>query len=215
MKNQLSIPYLILLTTALCFGCRGPVKTETKSNAPTKALSLHVGNEKYYKIDNKQSVVEWKGANSFGAHKGYISISKGELRIKNGELMGGTVEVDMNTIEDENHKANSGLIKHLKNPDFFEVEKFPFATIEITKVASLNDGNKSITGKLTIKEITQEVTFPAKIEIKDGMVTTDGKLVIDRTKWNVSYQSAKFYQLLADKTISDSIEFHMKIVAKK
>jgi hypothetical protein len=43
----------------------------------------------------------------------------------------------------------------------------------------------------------------------------NSKLVIDRTKWGIRYKSGKFYDLLADQTMSDSIVFHIKIVAKK
>lgn len=45
----------------------------------------------------------WKGASLIGknSHAGYIYISKGELMIEKDQLMGGTVEIDMNTIEDE------------------------------------------------------------------------------------------------------------------
>ena len=41
----------------------------------------------------------------FISQTGYVYISKGELMIENGELMGGTVEVGMNTIEDKNHRS--------------------------------------------------------------------------------------------------------------
>jgi polyisoprenoid-binding protein YceI len=135
--------------------------------------------------------------------------------IENGQLMGGTVEVDMNTIEDKNHGRDNGLIKHLKDPDFFDVKKFLFSTIAITRVASINVVDKEITGNLTIKGVTHPVTFPAKMEVKDGIVNANGKLVIDRTDWGIRYNSGKFYDKLADKTISDSIEFNIKIVAKK
>ncbi|WP_316803699.1 YceI family protein [Pedobacter nototheniae] len=217
MNSKLSINHLIIIVTLLAFGCRGPVKKENKNNAPAGSISLHTGNEKYITIDTKESVVAWKGFSLIGSnsHNGYVYISKGELMIENGQLTGGTVEIDMNTIEDEKHRSNNGLIKHLKNPDFFEVEKFPFSTIEITKITSINENNKEITGNLTIKSITHPVTFPAKMEVKNGIVKADGKLIIDRTKWNVSYKSGKFYGLLANQAISDSIEFIVKIVAKK
>ena len=120
----------------------------------------------------------------------------------------------MNTIEDENHGRNNGLIDHLKDPDFFDVKKFPFSSIAITRVASINVEDKEITGNLTIKGITHRVIFPAKIEVKDGVVKATGKLVIDRTKWGVRYGSGKFFDNLKDKTISDDIEFNIKIVAK-
>jgi polyisoprenoid-binding protein YceI len=215
MNNKLSISYLILIIAPLLFGCGGPVKGENKNNASASSLSLHAGDEKYVAIDTKESVVTWKGSNLFGSHAGYVYTSKGELMIENGQLAGGTVEVDMNTIEDEKHGSNSGLIKHLKDPDFFDVNKFPISTIAITGVASINDENKKITGNLTIKGITHPVTFTAKVEVKDGIVNANGKLVIDRTDWGIRYNSGKFFDNLKDKAISDDIEFHMTIVTKK
>ena len=215
MKNKLSITYFILIIASLFFGCGGSVKEGNKNNASASSLSSHIGNEKYSIIDTKETVVAWKGSSVKGAHSGYVYISKGDLMIENGQLMGGTVEVNMNTIEDNNHGRDNNLIKHLKNPDFFDVEKFPISTIAITRVASINAGDKEITLNLTIKGITHPVTFAAKIEVIDRIVKANGKLVIDRTKWNVRYNSGKFYDNLADKTISDDIEFNINIVAKK
>lgn len=214
MNNKLSIT-LILISAPLFFGCGGPSKKENKNNALANPLSLHAGNEKYLAIDTKESVVTWKGSNSFGSHEGYVYISKGELMIETGQLVGGTVEVDMSTIEDENHKNDNNLIEHLKAPDFFDVKIFPFSRIVITRVASINAEDKEITGSLTIKGITNSVTFPAKMEVKDGIVKANGKLVIDRTKWNVRYNSGKFFDNLKDQAIADDIEFNIKIVTKK
>lgn len=183
--------------------------------------SRSIANEKYL-IDKKESVVTWKGSMAvvnelFGSrgHTGFVSISKGELMIKKNKLVGGKVEVDMNSIADEKHGTENNLVDHLKSPDFFDVKKFPIATFAITKVASANGENVKVTGNLTIKGITHAVTFPAKIEIKGGIVNANGKVIIDRTQWDVRYKSGKFYDNLADEAISDSIEFDMKIVARK
>ena len=217
MNNKPSINHLILIIAPFFFACDGPVKEENKINAPAASLSLHAGNAKYVEIDTKESVVTWKGSMLFGSnsHKGYVYISKGELMIEDGQLMGGTVEVDMNTIEDEKHGRDNGLVKHLKDPDFFDVQKFPFSTFAITRVASINAKDKEITGNLTIKGITHPVTFPTKMEVTDSTIKANGRLVIDRTKWGVRYKSGKFFDNLADETIADSIEFNIKIVAKK
>jgi polyisoprenoid-binding protein YceI len=212
MNNKLTI----LITALIFFSCRGPVKEENKNNALADSSSLPIGNEKYV-IDTKGSFVTWKGSNLIGSntHIGYIYLLKGEFIIENGQLIGGTAEVDMNTIEDDKHGKDNGLVNHLKDPDFFDVKKFPTATIVLTKTAPTTGENKTIAGNLTIKGITQPVTFPAKIEVKDGIVKMNGRLVIDRTKWDVRYKSGKFYDLLADQTISDSIEFYIRITAKK
>ena len=90
---------MILIIASLSFGCRGPVKEGNKNNALASSLSLHVGNEKYFIIDTKESVVAWTGSRVKGKHEGYVYISKGELMIENGQLMGGTVEIDMNKFE--------------------------------------------------------------------------------------------------------------------
>lgn len=213
MNNGISIIYLILILAPFFFSCSGPAKEKNKNNASANSISLHGGDEKYLEIDRKKTVLAWKGSSIQGAHSGYVYISKGELMVENGQLTGGTVEVDMSTIEDDEHASDNNLIKHLKDPDFFDVTKFPFSAIAITRVASINAEDKEITGNLTIKGITQAVSFPAKLEIKDGVVKAYGRLVIDRTLWGVRYKSSKFFADLADKAISDSIEFNIKIVA--
>jgi polyisoprenoid-binding protein YceI len=177
--------------------------------------SRHVTNEKYV-IDKKESVVTWK-CSDIGSrgHGGYVDISKGELTIEKGQLVGGTCEVDMKSIANEFHRNDNNLINHLKSPDFFDVERFPISTFVITEVASVSAEDIKVTGNLTIKGITNAVTFPAKVEVKGGIINANGKVIIDRTKWDVRYRSEKFYANLADKAISDSIEFDMKIVARK
>ena len=215
MNNKILLSYLTLIIAPLFFGCSGLVTKENKNNVSASSLSLHVGNEKYFIIDTKETVVAWTGSLVHGKSTGYVYISKGELMIEKGQLIGGTVEVDMNTIEDKNHGSDNAMVNHLKSPDFFDVKQFPFSTIAITGVKSTNIENKTVTGNLTIKGITHPVTFPAIIEVKSEMVKANGRLVIDRTNWDVRYRSGKFYDNLADKTISDSVEFNIEIVAKK
>ena len=169
-------------------------------------------------IDTKESVLTWEGSMVFGfeeEHIGYVYISKGELMIEKDQLVGGTAEIDMNTIEYKDKESKNTPVKHLKSPDYFDVEKFPISTFSITKVAYAVRGNIKVTGNLTIKGITNPVTFPAKIEVKDRIVKANGKLVIDRTQWGIRYSSGKFYDNLADQAVSDEIEFLVKIVAKK
>jgi polyisoprenoid-binding protein YceI len=170
-----------------------------------------------YAVDTKESVVKWEGSMLLAPqnkHLGYINLLKGELTIEKNQLAGGVVEVDMNTITDESHKSDNNLIDHIKSPDFFDVKKFPISRFVITKVASANDG-VNITGNLTIKGITNEVTFPASIEVKADLVNANGKLIIDRTKWDVRYGSGKFFSNLANEAISDEIALDIKIVARK
>lgn len=219
----MNVLYLILIVVPLFpivigITYRGPVETENEDNASTSFVSsVIVANEKYL-VDKEESVVTWKCSMVFaekGGHNGYVSISKGELIIEKGQLVGGKVDVDMNTIADELHNSNNNLINHLKEADFFDAKKFPISTFAITNVALADYDTMNVTGNLTIKGITQEVTFPVRVEVKRKVMNASGKVIIDRTKWDVRYRSGKFFDNLADRAISDNIEFEMKIVAKK
>lgn len=216
INYRLSMSFLIFMIAAAFPACREAVKEENNTDKTASAVSPADIGDGNYIIDTNESEVTWKGSMLIGtnSHTGYVYISKGILMVNNGRLTAGNLEVDMNTIEDESHRSDNSLIDHLKDPDFFDVKKFPLSTFSITRVTSINGEDKQVTGNLTIKSITQPVSFPAKMEVTDAMVKANGKLVIDRTKWDIRYKSGKFYDLLADQTMSDSIEFHINIVAK-
>ena len=63
-------------------------------------------------------------------------------------------------------------------------------------------GHTIVKGDLTIKGVTHPVTFLAKMEVQDGIVKVNGQLIIDRTNWGIRYSSGKFYDNLADHTVS-------------
>lgn len=171
-----------------------------------------------YTIDNLKSLITWKGSMKISPeekHVGYVSVSKSELWVKNNQLVGGNVQIDMNSLEYADKKDTNTPIKHLKSEDYFDVKRFPFASIEISKVDFVNANTINITGYLTIKAATKEISFPANINILNGLLKASAKLKIDRTNWGINYQSGKFYKIMADEIVSDEIEFVINIVAKE
>jgi polyisoprenoid-binding protein YceI len=216
-NNKLLVIYLVLISSILIGGCSSPSNKESKNNMSVSSLTLHAGDERYIAVDTKKSTIVWKGYSVAGSnsHTGYVYLSKGELLVEGGQLTGGTMEVDMNTIEDKDHRSDNNLINHLKNADFFEVEKFPFSAMVITRVVSDSSSHYTISGNLTVKGITHPVTFPARIAINNKTLIATGKLVIDRTKWNILYKSLTFYKNLANQALSDAIELDIHVVAKR
>lgn len=83
---------------------------------------------------------------------------------------------------------------HLRSADFFEVETYPEITFESKKIAKQGDGYE-VTGDLTMKGVTQEITFDLEINgpIKDPWgnhrAGAEGELVIDRQDYGVKFSN--------------------------
>jgi len=149
-----------------------------------------------------------------GSHNGTISLQSGTLNVGGKKVTGGTFTIDMNSIKDADGSAK--LEGHLKADDFFGTAKFPTSTFVITKVAG-SGAALTVTGNLTIKGITKPVTFPATVAVNaDGTVSAlAGKILVDRTKYDIRYGSKSFFDSIGDKAIDDNFEIGVKLVAKK
>ena len=66
-----------------------------------------------------------------------------------------TFEADTNSISTNNEQRDG----HLKADDFFSVEKFPKLTFDSTSIAKTNDEDYTLTGNLTIRDVTKPVTL--------------------------------------------------------
>jgi polyisoprenoid-binding protein YceI len=169
-----------------------------------------------YSVDTKTTTASWLGKKVTGQHSGAISISKGTIESDGKTITGGSFEFDMNSItctDLTDAEWNGKLIGHLKSDDFFAVAKNPTAKFDITKVTLKQGNNYDVTGKLTIKGITNEVTFPAMIKMDAKTLVTVAKITVNRTKFDIKYGSASFFESIGDKAISDDFELNVNVVA--
>lgn len=156
-------------------------------------------------INTGVSVVSWSGERIVGsAHAGTVAIKEGTAKLLDGKLVQGEAVIDMTTIVGDNDR----LVEHLKNADFFDVATYPEAKIVIKSVTENEMGEQIATADLTIKNITNEVTFAITEEAGAMMMSFN----IDRTLWDIKYDSGKFFADLGDKAIKDEIMFGVKIV---
>ena len=172
---------------------------------------------KTYTIDTKLTSATWLGKKVTGQHSGAVIISKGTIESKGKTITGGSFEFDMTSITNTDitdKEWNDKLMTHLKSDDFFGVTKFPTATFQITKAVIKSDGVYDISGKLTIKGITNEITFPANVKIDDKTFVTIAKITVNRTKFDIKYGSASIFDGIGDKAISDDFDLTVNIVAK-
>src|SRR5476649_538966 len=116
-----------------------------------------------FKIVSTQSNINWVGRKVTGAHNGIIAVKEGELILNGGKLTGGKIIVDVASIkilDITDPATNTQFAGHLASDDFFSIEKYPEATLEVTSVS----GNH-VEGNLTIKGITNPVSFDAAVDI--------------------------------------------------
>jgi polyisoprenoid-binding protein YceI len=118
-----------------------------------------------------------------------------------------------------NAGMNAKLTGHLKSEDFFSVEKNPTSSFKITKVAPIakakaGEPNYKITGNLTIKGITNAITFPATVNLTGNSAQATAKIDVDRTKYDIKYRAA-IIGTAADKIIDDNFTIDLKLVAGK
>jgi polyisoprenoid-binding protein YceI len=178
-----------------------------------------------FAVDVSQSSVKWYGYYifSFGEHYGSLELKKGTLTVTNDQITGGSFEIDMTTLRNLDMKEDDGgksLSDHLKGDDFFSVDKFPLALFEIERIEKIKDAqahqpNFDVTGKLTLKGISNSLTFPAEIIVQNNELVATAKFKFDRTKWNVQYGSGKFFADVGDGALSDAIGIELKIKATR
>ena len=170
-----------------------------------------------YSVSAQKSEVTWNGKKVTGQHFGTISVNYGDLMVADGELVGGSFEIDMGsiTVTDLEGDYKQKLEGHLKSDDFFGVETYPTAKFKITKVVSKGmPGEYKITGDLTIKSTTKPIKFDAKMMSEGNAVVAMADIVVDRSEYDVRYGSGSFFDNLGDKTIYDDFTLSVKIVSE-
>ncbi len=175
-----------------------------------------------YIIQTGDSKIEWTGKKVTGQHNGNLQISEGEIVAVGNDIVRANLKMDMNSItcsDLTDPEWNKKLVNHLKSDDFFSAEEHPVATFKTTRFVKNHEsatGEQTyiVTGDLTIKGITNTVSFPVNTEAENGLLTATGTAILDRTKWDIKYNSGSIFKGLGDKMIYDEFEIKFDLVAK-
>ncbi len=193
----------IIKTTIFSAFIAGILLVSCEKDKPLSSESNVVSTSKegnVFVLDTLNSRIEWKGfkvvKTDNTSHFGTIKFESGEVTVNKGKLESGKFVADLNSLtsvdlKDDAEQLNK-LNGHLKSGDFFDVEKFPTASYEITKVSENTSGgdyNTILEGNLTIKGITKPVQFNANVSVKDDIVSiaTEPK-DINREDFGVRFQ---------------------------
>ncbi len=172
-----------------------------------------------YKIDTQKSNIEWTGKKVLGQHNGEIKLASGTIITEDNVPAKGSFAINMASISNKDltdDDSKGKLLGHLKSEDFFGVDKHPQAQFVTTKITKAGNGAITVAGNLTIKGITNPVSFPATYTVSGNTLTAKAANVkVDRTKYNIKYASKSFFDTIGDKAIDDEFTLNITLVATK
>jgi len=183
------------------------IEDETEATPNSKDYTLSKG------------TIHWVGS-KVGSydHRGTVNVQAGTIQAVGNKILNGQFIIDMTSIRnlDLPKEPKSKLEGHLKSADFFDVDIFKKAVFGIKSVEAkeMEESNYLINGILTLKGISKDVTFPALVVVKDGVLNAiSDKFTIDRTNWEIKYASSAS-GIAKDKIINDNIQIQIEIEAK-
>ncbi|WP_195909850.1 YceI family protein [Bacteroidetes bacterium endosymbiont of Geopemphigus sp.] len=198
------------------------IRTYEKNCFPTLGLvisSITFAQDRY-EVLKKASNTNWRGYKLFKtestSHYGTAKLRDGYFMLnKNHQLISGSFNVNLKTIESDDLKKDpkekKNLENHLKGEDFFDVKNFPIASLQIRKIKASNDQNHplQVTGDITIKAITKPGIFKGNYLLENGQLSFfSDKITINRRDFKLIYEAQ-----YADVIIKDDIDLKVSIRA--
>ncbi len=123
---------------------------------------------------------------------GRFSDVSGTLAVDEREPANSHVTVDIGTASlDTKQPARD---KHLHSADFFDVERYPTMTFTSRRIEALDQaaGHYRVTGTLTIREVSREVSLDAwnvpPRTVGDSRLTFNLTTVLDRRDWGLTWK---------------------------
>jgi len=89
--------------------------------------------------------------------KGNFGDYTGNIEFAPEKLQSGTAQITVQVASIDTDDARRD--EHLRSPDFFDAVQFPAMTFKSTKIHDVNGNEFKMTGNLSIRDITKEVTF--------------------------------------------------------
>jgi polyisoprenoid-binding protein YceI len=228
MKNSYFLPLAVAVIVGFS-ACTDAPESDSAAASEAKEVSATAGEA--YKVDPAASKIEWIGTKVTGHHQGEIGIKGGELSVNGGEVSGGNFVFDMTTIRvtDKDTASARKLQGHLLSPDFFDASAHPEGTFAITSIKPFSgtvtdsadkrqeaiskykvpNPTHTISGNLTLKGVTKNIEFPAKVTVTGNDIDALAKFNIDRKQWNIVYAGKP------DDLIRDEIHLGIALKAKK
>ena len=110
-----------------------------------------------------------------------------------------SARVDIDTASFDMGQADYN--KEIAKKEWFNSAQFPKATFVSSAIRPAGAGKLAVTGKLTIKGKTQDVSFPLSVKPEGGKQVFEGQLPIKRLAFNVGEGEWQDTSMVADEVV--------------
>ena len=208
----------IIIGILLIVGCSTEDKKGVNNDrsSSVKPMVLKAG---VYEAINDSSKILWECEWLGGArHDGDVQLVSGFVDISETSNVSGKFIVNLNSMscyDLKNKFTNQKLISHLKSDDFFNVENYPEAVLDLLSSHNIAGNEYKFMGNLTIKGRTHSIIFTGTVKEEKLSYETNLKLIFDRSKYDVRYRSASLFSDLGDRIIADDVKLTVKAKFKR
>jgi polyisoprenoid-binding protein YceI len=134
------------------------------------------------------SKIEFIGSKKVGGtHNGGFKAFNGTVELVDGkpDVKSIAVDIDTKSIFSDDEK----LTGHLKNQDFFEVEKYPTAKFVTTEIKAGGDkgATHTIVGNLTLHGVTKSITIPATVTVVGDSMTLKSEFALNKNDFGMTF----------------------------
>jgi polyisoprenoid-binding protein YceI len=179
-----------------------PAATETAAPAAPPAPEVTV----LTISPNMESYITFIGYGGIlGQMEGGFANFNGDIKVTGDDISTARVKVvvDMPSIYSESNK----LTKVLKEENFFQVDTYPQATFQSTKIEK-TDAGYNVTGNLDMHGQVKSITLPVTMEMDGDNLRATSEFTLDRTQWGMVYND------WGGSTIKDEALVTFEIVAE-
>jgi polyisoprenoid-binding protein YceI len=158
-----------------------------------------------WKLAPEKSRILFTGTQMRVPAKGEFRKFTADIRFSPDDLAGSKVTVTVDTASAR--AGNRDVDKELKKELWFQVDKYPTATFEVSRFVAKGDGNYEAIARLTIRDQTREVALPFKLDIAGNTAKAVGELQMKRLDYGVGRGEWKDTGIVADEvTVRIEIE---------
>jgi polyisoprenoid-binding protein YceI len=163
-------------------------------------------------VDAAKSSITFTGRQMGAPSTGKFKTFTAKVQFDPTNLEASKVEVTIDMASADG--GNPDIDKELRQPKWFDVAKFPNARFVATSFKSKGGNAYEAFGKLTLRDVTQDVVLPFKLETRpEGdqlLARATGELTISRLKFGIGRDEWR-----DTKIVGDEVTIRIDVLARR